>query len=167
MKSVKILSVVLILLLTSSCGRKEYTEEGIREIVKEIDSLLYNPPLTTKYDWGSAKAYSYFRAYSNESEELIFINEDYHYRSKATAFNRYYYKDGYVIYYLGKEYTGPSDKFFIELRLFIDPDGDVISYEKMQRGQRLSLSDEEAEQYVRHAQELAEIVEKRKVADKD
>ena len=42
----------------SSCGRKEYTEKGILEIKKEIDSLLYNPEAEEQFNWGSADAYS-------------------------------------------------------------------------------------------------------------
>ena len=167
MNTIAILSTAIILLFLLSCGRKEYTEEGIRDIVVKTDSILHNPPSMADFDWGSAKAYSYFRAYFDENNQLIFINEDYRYRSRAAAFNRYYYSDGNVIYYLGKQYSDASNKQFTELSVVIDPDGDVILYEKMYKGNRLELTSEESEESVKQAQELAEIVEKRMVAHSD
>jgi hypothetical protein len=76
MKLYQIILFALILILISACGRKEYTEKGILEIKKEIDSLLYNPEAEEQFNWGGADAYSNFRAYYHNSK-LIFINEDY------------------------------------------------------------------------------------------
>jgi hypothetical protein len=62
---------IVILTLLFSCGRKEYTEKGILEIKKEIDSLLYHPEEEKHFDWGSAKAYSTFRAYFHKSKLIL------------------------------------------------------------------------------------------------
>jgi len=148
-----------------SCGRKEYTEQGILEIKQEIDSLLHNPEGEEHFNWGSAKAYSNFRAYFHNSK-LIFINEDYQYREPGESFNRYYFKDENLLYYIGKELTYMPDKQFRNIEMMVDPDGQVIAYEKMVNGQRESMSSDEANLIVEHAKILEEIVSKRSTISK-
>ncbi|MGB5289424.1 MAG: hypothetical protein WBN42_13135 [Ignavibacteriaceae bacterium] len=160
MKIFQIILFLLILLLIFSCGRKEYTENGILEIKKEIDSLLHNPEAEEHFDWGSAKAYSNFRAYFHNSK-LIFINEDYRYRQAGDSFNRYYFKDGNVLYYIGKELTYMPKKQFNNIEMMVDPDGNVIAYDKIVNGERIGLSNEEAQEIVNHAKELEQIVSER------
>ena len=160
MKYYLIFIIPLALLVISSCGRKEYTEQGILEIKKEIDSLLYNPEAEEHFDWGSAKAYSSFRAYFHNSK-LIFINEDYRYRQPGDSFNRYYFKDGNMLYYIGKELTYMPDKEFKNIEMIVDPDGSVLNYSKSVNGKRISLSNEESEVIIEHARELEQIVSKR------
>ena len=162
-KIILIASIIFIAL--NSCERKEYTEEGIREIKQQIDSLLYTAK-GEKFDWGSEKAYSNFTAYFNNSKELIFINEDYRYRKPADSFNRYYYMDGNVIYFIGREMTYVPDKQQKNIDMFINPDGDVIVYDKIVNGKRENLSNKEADDIVNHARELRDIVEKRITARK-
>ena len=150
----------LIFFLIVSCGRKEYTEKGILEIKKEIDSLLHNPEAEEHFNWGSAKAYSNFRAYFYKSE-LIFINEDYRYRIPGDSFNRYYFKDGNMFYYIGKELIQQPQKQFKNLEMMVDPDGNVIAYDRLVNGQRTGLNNEEAEAILEHAKELRDIVKSR------
>jgi hypothetical protein len=152
--------IALVLILILSCGRKEYTEKGILEIKSEIDSLLYNPEAEEHFNWGSALAYSNFRAYFNKSK-LIFINEDYNYRQPGEAFNRYYFKDGNMLYFVGKELTYIPDKTFNNIEMMIDPDGDVIAYDKVVNGQRSSLDKEESEKIIQHARAIEKIVSER------
>ncbi|MDH3269248.1 MAG: hypothetical protein OEM46_10385 [Ignavibacteria bacterium] len=156
MKLYQIIIFALLVLLIS-CGRKEYTEKGILEIKKEIDSLLYNPEGEEHFNWGSEEAYSNFRAYFHNSK-LIFINEDYRYRQPGEAFNRYYYKDGKLIYFVGRELTYMPDKKFNNLEIMVDPDGNVISYDKVVNGQRMNLEGTESEKIIQHARELQNIV---------
>jgi hypothetical protein len=165
MKLKLILLSVLIIILVISCGRKEYTEQGILEIKQEIDSLLHNPEGEEQFNWGSAKAYSNFRAYFHNSK-LIFINEDYQYREPGESFNRYYFKDGNMLYYICKALTYMPDKQFKNIEMMVDPDGQVIAYEKMVNGQRLGLTNEEADKIVEHARALGEIVSKRSTISK-
>jgi len=160
MKHYSLLIIILVLVLLSSCGRKEYTEQGINEIKKEIDSLLYHPDAEEHFDWGSAKAYSTFRAYFHKSM-LIFINEDYRYRKAGDSFNRYYFKDGNMLYYIGKELTYIPQKQSKNIEMMVDPDGNVIAYDRIVNGERIGLSNEEAEEIVNHARELEQIVSKR------
>ena len=160
MKSKLFLLTSLIFILLVSCGRKEYTEKGILEIKKEIDSLLYHPDSEEHFDWGSAKAYSTFRAYFHKSK-LIFINEDYRYRKAGDSFNRYYFKDGNMLYYIGKELTYMPDKQFKNIEMMVDPDGNVLAYDKTVNGKRISLSNEESDLIVNHAKELEQIVSER------
>ena len=155
-----LLIIPFILVLISSCGRKEFTEQGILEIKKEIDSLLYHPDAEEHFDWGSAKAYSTFRAYFHKSE-LIFINEDYRYRKAGDSFNRYYFKDGNMLYYIGKELTYMPKKQSKNIEMMVDPDGKVIAYDRIVNGERIGLSSEEAEEIVNHARELEQIVSER------
>jgi len=155
------LFIILIILLTLfSCGRKEYTEQGIKEIKKEIDSLLYNPDAEEHFNWGSAKAYSNFRAYFHNSK-LIFINEDYRFRQSGDSFNRYYFKDGNMLYYIGKELSYMPDKKYMNLEMMVDPDGDIIAYDKIVNGERLALSGQESKEIIEHARELEKIVSTR------
>lgn len=151
---------ISILIILFSCGRKEYTEKGILEIKEEIDSLLYNLQGEKNFDWGSAEAYSYFRAYFHNSK-LIFINEDFHYRQPGEAFNLYYFKDGNMIYFIGKEIIYTPNKQFRNIEMMVDPDENVIAYEKIVNGQRLGLESEESDFIISHAKELRDIVDSR------
>ena len=154
------LLVLALLLLLISCGRKEYTEKGILEIKKEIDSLLYNPEGEEHFNWGSGEAYSNFRAYFHNSK-LIFINEDYRYRQPGEAFNRYYLKDGKMLYFVGRELTYMPDKQLKNIEMMADPDGNVIAYDKVINGQRSGLSNQESKEIIQHARELEKIVAER------
>lgn len=149
-----------VLILFISCGRKEYTEQGILEIKKEIDSLLYNPEGEEHFNWGSEEAYSNFRAYFHQNK-LIFINEDFRYRQPGEEFNRYYFKDGKMLYFVGRSLTFNPDKKHLIIDMLVDPDGNVIAYDKIVNGERLNLDSEESEKIIRHAQELEKIVSER------
>lgn len=151
---------LLFLSLLISCGRKEYTEQGILEIKNEIDSLLYNPEAEEHFNWGSSDAYSNFRAYFNGSK-LIFINEDFHYREPGESFNRYYFKDGKMLYFVGRELTYIPDKQFKNVELMVDPDGDVIAYDYVINGQRTGLDGDDSKKIIKHSQELERIVSQR------
>ena len=165
MKLYQIIFICALLLLIS-CGRKEYTEKGILEIKKEIDSLLYNPQGEESFNWGSAESYSNFRAYFNDSK-LIFINEDFHYRQPGEEFNRYYFKDGNVLYFVGRKLSYAPDKVFTNIEMMIDPDGKVIAYDKIVNGQRLNLDSDESDKIIQHAQDLEKIVSERSTLNKN
>jgi len=160
MKSHQIILLALVLILMSSCGRKEYTEKGILEIKKEIDSLLYNPEGEEHFNWGSGNAYSNFRAYFHTSK-LIFINEDYRLRQPGEEFNRYYFKDGNLLYFVGRALTYMPEKQFTNIEIMVDPDGSVIAYDKIVNGQRMNLDGDESEKIIKHARELEKIVSER------
>ena len=163
----KIFSTIIILIsiiFISSCERKEFTEEGILQIKHEIDSLLYHPDSEEHFDWGSATAYSTFRAYFHNSK-LIFINEDYRYRKAGDSFNRYYFKDGNMLYFIGKEITYMPDKTYHNTEMMIDPDGNVITYDNLVNGKRVGLSNEELNKIVEHAKVLENIVTTRMAAN--
>lgn len=155
------IAFVLILLLIS-CGRKEYTEQGILEIKKEIDSILYNPEAEEHFNWGSEKAYSNFRAYFHNNK-LVFINEDFRYRQPGEQFNRYYFKDGNMLYFVGRALTFDPDKKYTNIELMVDPDGNVIAYDKVANGQRMNLDGVESDKIIQHARELEKIVSERSV----
>ena len=160
MKLYQIPLIALILIVIASCGRKEYTEKGILEIKKEIDSLLYNPEAEEHFNWGTATAYSNFRAYFHNSK-LIFINEDYRFREPGEAFNRYYFKDGNLLYFVGRELTYIPDKKYTNIEMMVDPDGNVIAYDKVVTGQRSGLSSEESTEIIQHARAIEKIVSER------
>jgi hypothetical protein len=160
MKLHQIFLLALILILISSCGRKEYTEKGILEIKKEIDSLLYNPEAEEQFNWGGADAYSNFRAYFHNSK-LIFINEDFRYRDPGESFNRYYFKDGKMLYFVGRELTYMPDKQFKNIEMMVDPDGNVIGYESVVNGQRSGLSSDDSNKIIEHAKAIEKIVSER------
>jgi len=67
MKLYKIIFVIISLLLITSCGRKEFTEAGIDEIVEEYNKILETTAEGKNFDWGDAKAYSNFTAYFSDS----------------------------------------------------------------------------------------------------
>jgi len=157
MKLYQIILFALILILIYSCGRKEYTEKGILEIKKEIDSLLYNPEAEEQFNWGGADAYSNFRAYYHNSK-LIFINEDYRFREPGEAFNRYYFKDGNLLYFVGRELTYMPDKKYTNIEMMVDPDGNVIAYENVMNGQRSGLSSDDSKKIIEHAKAIEKIV---------
>jgi hypothetical protein len=49
----------------------------------------------------------------------------------------------------------------------VDPDGNVIAYDKIVNGERIGLSNEEAKEIVEHAQELEKIVSKKSASAKE
>jgi outer membrane lipoprotein-sorting protein len=162
MKTFILLLIALVLFLIISCGGKEYTEEGIVEIVEKTDSIL-----TTlegqEYKWASAKALSRLKAYYPEPD-IIFINETLTYRKPGNAFNRYYYKDGKIIHFIGKKLTyfnvtdSKMKKELSDLTLYLDPDGDVISYNKSLNNQLVNLDDAELQEILSHSKELYSLV---------
>lgn len=152
--------ILIVVIIFFSCGRKEYTEKGILEIKAEIDSLLHSPEAEEHFNWGSPKAYSNFRAYFNNSE-LIFINEDFKHRYPGESFNRYYFIDGNLLYFIGKELTYNPRKTYIDVEMMVDPDGNALAYDKIVNGKRMGLSGEEIEAIVEHAAELKDIVSER------
>jgi len=160
MKLYQFILIAVILLIVSSCGRKEYTEKGILEIKKEIDSLLYNPEAEEQFNWGATEAYSNFRAYYHNSK-LIFINEDYRFREPGEAFNRYYFKDGKMLYFVGRELTYMPDKQFKNVELMVDPDENVIAYDFVINGQRTGLDSDDSKKIIEHARALEKIVSER------
>jgi len=160
MKLYQIILIALILLIVASCGRKEYTEKGILEIKKEIDSLLYNPEAEEQFNWGGAEAYSNFRAYYHNSK-LIFINEDYRYREPGESFNRYYFRDGNMLYFVGRELTYIPEKQFRNMELMVDPDGKVIGYDYVVNGQRSGVDSDVSYKIIEHSRELVKIVKER------
>jgi hypothetical protein len=160
MKTTAIILTSVIVISILSCGRKEYTEQGILEIKAEIDSLLHNPEAEEHFDWGSAKAYSNFRAYYHNSE-LMFINEDFRHRHPGESFNRYYFKDGNLLYFIGKELTYTPTKIYNNVEMMVDPDGNALAYDKIVNGNRKSLSAEEIDAIVDHAEQLRDIVNER------
>ena len=160
MKLSQLILIAVLLLIIASCGRKEYTEKGILEIKKEIDSLLHNPEAEEHFNWGAAEAYSNFRAYFNNSK-LIFINEDYRFREPGEAFNRYYFKDGKMLYFVGRELTYMPDKQFKNVELMVDPDGNVIAYDFVINGQRTGLDSDDSKKIIEHAKALEKIVSER------
>jgi len=157
MKLYKIIFVIISLLLITSCGRKEFTEAGIDEIVEEYNKILETTAEGKNFDWGDAKAYSNFTAYFSESK-LIFINEDYRLRFPAESFNRYYFKEGNLIYFIGKN-LDRTTKARNDLTLYIDPSGNVIRYDKIVNGERTPLEEDESDQILNHAKDLVTSVQ--------
>ncbi len=162
MQKINFIIIALLILFIFSCGKEEYTEKGISEIVQRTDSLLTNLA-GQKYDWASAKAYSTMLAYYPEPD-IIFLNEKFTYRRPAEAFNLYYYKDGHLIHFIGKKldystkYKKGIKKQLTKLNLNLDSDGDVISYQKIVNGELLNLDDSELEEVLTHAKELYSLV---------
>jgi len=147
-----IIFIFFVVVLIASCGRKEFTEAGIDEIVAEYNIILETTTESKNFDWGDSKAYSNFTTYFSDSK-LIFINEDYHERVPAEAFNRYYFKDGNLIYFIGKGLDRYS-KRRNDLTLYVDPNGNVIRYDKILNGNRAPLEEEESDRILDHAKEL-------------
>ena len=168
MKKIIPVSIFLILIFfIISCERKEYSEEGIKEIVEEINVKL-EKAVEEKFNWGSSVAYSLFRVYFSEDGKLMFINESYTYRKPSESFNRYYFKDGNMLHLISKklEYTqdketGRGMKEMIRIEFYSDPDENILLYDKTVNNERAALSDEETEEIFRHVNELKEIVNKR------
>ena len=165
-KTIPLIIFLIIAIFIISCERKEYSEEGIKEIVEEIDVKLENA-VGEELNWGSPKAYSIFRAFFY-GDELIFINESYTYRKPAESINRYYFKDGNMLHLISKklDYTGNNEsskwkKAMITIEFYADPDENILLYDKFINNKRVTLSDEEAEEIFRHVEELKEIVNKR------
>ena len=163
MKKISFVITAFLILLVISCGKQEYSEEGIYEIVQETDSLLLNLA-GQEYNWASAKAYSTVLAYYPKPD-IVFINENLTYRKPAEAFNLYYYKDGTLIHFIGKklEYfyknkkssKSKVNKRVVKLTLYLDPDGDVISYNKLVNAELMNLDDENQESVIKMVNKLS------------
>ena len=161
MKKIFILIFASLILFVISCGKEEYTEQGISEIVQRTDSLLTNLA-GQKYDWASPKAYSTVLTFYPEPD-LVFLKEEL-YRRTAKASNLYYYKDGHLIHFIGKklDYFTKNKKGLkkqlTKLTLNLESDGDVISYHKIVNGELSSLDDSDLEEVLSHADELYKLV---------
>ena len=149
-------------LVIISCGGKENTEEGIVDIVEKTDSILATLA-GQKYEWASAKAYSTVMAYYPEPD-IIFLNENLTYRQPGNSFNRYYFRNGSLIHFIGKklsylfEKESKMKKELTTLTLYLDPDGDVISYSNILNNNLVGLDDSELEQILSHSKELYSLV---------
>ncbi|UCH65369.1 MAG: hypothetical protein JSW63_12315 [Ignavibacterium sp.] len=162
MKIIYLFILALSSFLIIACGGKEYTEKGIVEIVEKTDSILATLE-GQEYKWASARAFSRMKTYYPESD-IIFINEKLTYRKPGNAFNRYYYKDGKLIHFIGKKlaYINATEskmkKELSDLTLYLDPDGDVISYNKILNNQLVNLDDAELQEILSHSKELYSLV---------
>ena len=76
-------------------------------------------------------------------------------------FNRYYFKDGNFLYFVGRELTFDPDKQYTNIEMMVDPDGNVIAYDKVVNGQRTNLDGAESKKIIEHARELEKIVSER------
>ncbi len=166
-KSIHLSIFIILIFIINSCERKEYTEEGIKEIVEEINIKL-EQAVGEEFNWGSPEAYSLFRAYFSETGELMFINESYSYRNPSESFNKYYFKDENMLYLITKklEYTrdkesGRGKKVMTTIEFYSDPDENILLYDKIVNNKRETLNDDEAEKIFRHVDELKEIIKKR------
>ena len=165
-KTISISIFLIAIFFINSCVGREYTEEGIKEIVEEINVKLDNA-VEEEFNWGSPEAFSTFRAFYSD-DKLIFINEAYTYRKPAESINRYYLKDGKMLHLISKKLgyeknkvSGKGMKVITKLELYSDPDENILLYNKLANNKRETLTDEEAEKIFRHVDELKEVIKKR------
>ena len=96
--------------------------------------------------------------------DIIFLNEKLTYRKPGNSFNIYYVKNGSLIHFIGKKFRylyGADSKMKKELTtltLYLDPDGDVISYSKVLNKELVSLDDSELDEILSHSKELYSLV---------
>ena len=162
MKTYFISIFILCLFIIISCGDQEYTKDEIIDIVEKTDSLMAK--LTgEKFDWASATAYSTVIAYYPQPD-IIFINENLTYRKPGNSFNRYYFKNGSLIYFIEKKlmYLKASEsklkKELSSLTLYLDPDGKVISYVNTLNNQLVKFNNSELAEILSHGEELYNLV---------
>ena len=164
-KKLLIASIFSFVISFLSCSKKEYTEDGIKQICAGIDSVLHNVE-GEEFDWGSANAYSYFTAYFHDSD-FVFINEKLKDRGDNESFNRYYIYNFSAIQVIQKKIEYVSDennimhKSKLSLTIYITPSGDVVMYDKLLNGKREQLTGEESAWIYKHSQELISIVKNR------
>ena len=150
-----------VVLMSVSCSKK-YTEDELKQIVSETDKKLNNLA-GQQYEWGSKKAYSTVMAYYPE-DDIIFLNENLKYRKRGQAFNLYYYKDGNLFRFIGKKLIykkGNKRRFskeLIHINMFLQPDGELVSYEKTINYNDSKLTDDELNEILNHAEELYKLV---------
>lgn len=163
-QSLIIICVFILSLLIFSCSNNEYTENGIKQISHQIDSLLYTSE-GENFDWGSSDSYSTFYAYFSDSI-LVFINENLRYRDGGESINWYYIYKNSLIQFVQKKIVHKKDnnksrKSMLNLTIQITPSGDVLNYDKIIDGQRKELTGTESEWIYSHSKELIEIVKER------
>jgi len=153
----KFLLLLFPLLILVSCGKK-YTEEEIQQIVNETDKKV-EKLAGQHFDWGDRKAYSTLTAFYPDPD-VIFVRENLRYRKHGEAVNIYYFKDGNLVYYVGKELVYNHEKSaklrkaLTHLTLYLNPDGDVIKHEKTINFQEAPLEDSDVENVLEHAEEI-------------
>lgn len=145
-----------------SCSDERYTDKGIEKIVNTTDSLLENLS-GQEYQWASKSAYSTIMAYY-PTTDIIFLNENLKYRSASEAINLYYFKDRALVRLVSRilDYSRRDDervkKSLIKMTINFDPDGDVISYEKIENNKIVSLGNNEIDEILSHSKDLYNIV---------
>ncbi|MCZ6701956.1 MAG: hypothetical protein O6940_02820, partial [Ignavibacteria bacterium] len=128
----RIIAFVLLLFIITSCNVNKYSQEDIDTIVKKTDSKLKNfTPV--QYQWASRSAYSEIKALY-PYPDIIFLNENYRFRSGGDSFNLYYFKDGALIYFKERKLQSIQDnnnklrKVLSKLILYLNQDGSVVKY---------------------------------------
>ena len=154
----RIILIVLLLFIVSSCNVNKYSQEDIDAIVKKTSSKLkdFTP---VQYQWASRSAYSEIKALY-PYPDIIFLNENYRFRSGGDSFNLYYYKDGALIYYKEsklkfiRDSNNKLSSVLSKLILYLNQDGTVVTYNKMENKKNADLEGSEVDRILSHAKEL-------------
>lgn len=152
------ISFVLLLFIISSCNVNKYSQEDIDTIVKNTSSKLKN--LTpVQYQWASKQAYSEIKAFYPDPD-IIFLNENYRFRSGGDSFNLYYFNDGALIYFKESKLQSIRDsnnkvrKVLSKLILYLNQDGTVVTYIKNVDKKKAELEGSDVDRVLSHAEEL-------------
>jgi len=154
----RIIAFVLLLFIITSCNVNKYSQEDIDTIVKKTDSKLKNfTPV--QYQWASRSAYSEIKALY-PYPDIIFLNENYRFRSGGDSFNLYYFKDGALIYFKERKLQSIQDnnnklrKVLSKLILYLNQDGSVVTYYKNYDKKKAELEGSDVDRILSHAKEL-------------
>ncbi len=161
----RIIAFVLLLFIISSCNVNKYSQEDIDTIVKKTDSKL-KTITPVEYQWASKSAYSEIKALY-PFPDIIFLNENYRFRSGGDSFNLYYFKDGALIYFKERKLQAIRDsnnkmrKVLSKLILYLDQDGSVVKYYKNYDKKKAGLEGTDVDRILSHAKELYDKVKER------
>jgi len=165
-----IFTYLLPFLMIISCASSEEKLQNIKDYVVKLSAEI-------KFEDGfdaikvRGEKRSRFRSYY-QNNELVFINEDMNIGNRGDSANKYFFRNGILVYYKEDTILKKDDSLNVygktPLRTEIYFDGNsVLQSERIIKGVLLPLSDKEINSIIEHSKILKELADINKPENKE
>lgn len=160
--SKKILTVFVSLLIIISCASKDEQIQTIKDYVDKISAEI-------KFEDGfdaikvRGEKRSRFRSYY-QNNELVFINEDMNIGIRGNSSNKYFFRNGELVYFSEQTILSKDDslkintKTMIKSEVYFDTNIELFS-ERIINGTLIPFSDLEIKSILEHSQILKDLAD--------